>query len=258
MNPRTQNNDWATVAAIALAAMCVVTTVHEALGHGGACLALGGRIALLTSSLFHCGLGSPWISPAGPIANLLGGTLLLLALSLVPRRLAALRLFLVLVTSFSFFWEGAYAIKAMLARNGDLYFAGQDFLGEPSLWWRIAGAVAGLCLYLFTARWASLRLGGFAPDTAAASRLARTAWIAATLGTALAALAYPGEGWDGMKDAVLEIGAASLPLLFMPFRNQAPMETSNFLSIGRGGKTISFSLAVFAVFVLTLGHGLRF
>jgi hypothetical protein len=104
-----------------------------------------------------------------------------------------LRPFLALVTSFSFFWEAGYTIEAMRSRDGNLQFAGQDFFGDRRLWWQIAGAVAGLCLSVFTAAWASRALSNPWPNAALARRVARTAWASAALGAALAAAAYSGR-----------------------------------------------------------------
>ena len=182
------SNDWYTVAAISLMAMCLVTFDHEALGHGGMCLASGGHIRLLTSSMFRCDIRSMWIAPAGPFGNLLGGTLALLFVPFVPRRSTNVRLFLILVAGFAFFWEAGYLIIEMHRRDGDLYFAAQDFLGEPSLWWRITGAVAGVGLYVFSAGWASRALSDLWPDAAVARRVARIAWVTATIGAILAKL----------------------------------------------------------------------
>lgn len=251
-------NDRLTVVAIGLLAMCLVTFDHEALGHGGACLALGGHIRILTSSVFRCDLHSVWIDPAGPLGNLLMGALALAVVHAVPRRSAGIRLFLILVACFSLFWEAGYVIDAMRSRHGDLYFAGQDFLGEPSTGWRIAAAFAGVSLYVITARWASGALSVLWPGAAQARGMARTAWTAAFLGAALAALAYSGEGFDDLRDAVLEIGASSWPLLIIPRSNRSAAEVPPAAVIGRSWQFISASAAVYAIFVATLGRGLRF
>jgi hypothetical protein len=258
MKVRNSNSERCAVAAISLIAMCLVTFDHEALGHGGTCLAIGGHIVVLTSSIFHCDLRSIWIDPAGPISNIFVGAIALMMKNRVPRRLANTRLLLLLVTSFSFFWEAAYLFDAMGTRNGDLYFAGRDFLGEPTLWWRIAGAAAGIALYRFTARWASAALSNLWPDAASARGVARTAWVSASVGAALAALVYSGEGWGDFRDAVLEIGVASFPLLFIPRQSVAAPTTIGPAHIRRPGITIALSIIVYATFVATLGRGLHY
>lgn len=250
-------NDRLTVAAIGLAAMCLVTFDHEALGHGGMCLALGGHIRILTSSVFRCDLRSVWIDPAGPFGNLLVGALALVLVGTVPRRSAGIRLFLILVACFSFFWEAGYVIEAMRSRHGDLYSAARDFLGEPSTGWRIGGTLAGLGLYLFTARWTSRALLELWPVAAAARRVARTAWATASIGAALAALAYTGEGFGDLRDAILEIGASSWPLLIIPRSNSSTPEALPAGIIVRNWTVVCASALVYAIFVATLGRGLR-
>jgi hypothetical protein len=255
------NSDWYTVAAIGLTAMCVTTVDHEALGHGGMCLAIGGHITVLTSSVFRCNVHSVWIDPAGPFANVLAGTVSLLMATRIPRHLTALRLLLTLVTSFSFFWEAGYLIKAMLDRHGDLYFTAEDFLGEPSLWWRITGIAIGVVLYWITVRWVSRSLAGLFPNTDSARRAARVAWAAATVGTALAALpalAHAGGELLTLKDAVLEIGAASFPLLFIPRKRFVSTAVSRPTPICRSGLAIGLSLTLYLFFIITLGRGLYF
>lgn len=252
-------NDWLTVAALGVLAMCIVTFDHEALGHGSACLLLHGHIHLLSSSIFRCDVRSGWIAPAGPASNLLMGTVALVCLRFVPERLLNLRLPLILITAFSYFWEGGYVMRAMLKREGDLYYFAEFLLGTVSVWQRCALAVAGLVLFIFAARFTSNALLKIWPNADTARAVARTAWLAATLSAAAAALAYAGPGWVGnLRDAILEIGAASFPLLIIP-RQSRPNDTpqqppSAFLS--RSPATILIAAAVYAAFVATLGRGL--
>jgi len=250
-------NDWLTVAALGLLATCIVTFDHEALGHGSACLLLHGHIRLLSSSLFRCDVRSGWIDPAGPATNLLVGTLALVCLRFVPERLLNFRLLLILITAFSYFWESGYVMRAMLRRDGDLYYFAQFLLGDVSVWQRCVAAGAGLALFVFAARLTSNALLKLWPQTRTARAVARTAWTAAIVGSAAAALAYAGPGWSGnLRDAVLEVGAASFPLLLIPPRNR-PIETTQppaFLA--RSTITIVLALAVYAIFVATLGRGL--
>jgi hypothetical protein len=258
-------DDLATAAAIAVLAMCLVTVDHEVLGHGSACLAAGGRIRVLTSSIFRCDGESAWIAPAGPFGNLLGGVLALWIARLTPHTAPRRRWFWILVASLSFFWEAGYAIEAMRVKHGDLYFAALEWFGEPALWWRIAGAAAGVGLYGVAVRWTARSLLGLWPQAAAARRAARTAWIAVCAGAGLAAAAYSGPGWGDLKDAVLEIGVSSVPLLFIPTRDAGPIGATAAdsgaavaPSIQRSLPVIGLAAVVFAVFVVTLGRGLRF
>jgi len=248
--------DGHTITALGLTAMCLVTFDHEALGHGGACLAIGGHIEVLSSAIFRCNVRSVLIDPAGPLANVLGGSLAVVMAKWIPRRLLATRLLLILVAAFSLFWESGYLIKAMLDRHGDLYFAAEDLLGEPSAWWRMAGTGVGTFLYVMTARWVSRALTELFPRGRAARSVARIAWTAATLGAAFAAIFNLGHGWVGFRDGVLEIGAASVPLLFLAaLSDSAPLAASP-TPIRRNGVVIGLSLGLYAIFVATLGRGL--
>jgi len=253
-NMTKDRNDGLTIAAIGLIAMCLVTFDHEALGHGGACLLLHGHISLLSSSLFRCDVHSNWIDPAGPLANLLMGTLALVAARILPARWVGLQLFLIVVTAFSFFWEGAYVADAMYRRFGDLYFFMRFMLGDLALWQRWAAALAGVALYVFTIRFTSRALLNLWPDAAVARRAARTVWMSATLGAGIAALAYQGQGRGDFRDAVLEIGRASLPLLFIP--RGARDTTQPAMPLTRSPVTIGLAMVIFVVFTATLGRGI--
>lgn len=250
-------NDRLTVGAIGVLAMCLVTFDHEALGHGGACLWVGGHIVLLTSSIFHCNLQSIWVSPAGPACNLLAGCMALAVSRAVSRRNAPLGLFLLLVAAFSFYWEAGYTLRAMYTRGGDLYVAGRDAFGEPSAWWRCVAAGAALALYAGVTRWASSTLTFLWPDLEQARSVARTAWVAATLAAAAAALAYTGAGSGDLSDAVAEIGAASLPLPFLPKRPDSPERGGESIAILRSWPIIACTAILYALFVATLGVGVR-
>lgn len=251
-------DDLLTVGAIALAAMSLVTFDHEALGHGGACLVTGGQIQLLTSALFHCSHASPLIDMAGPLSNLLIGGLAMLLAARIPVRRPALKLFLILIAAFSLFWEGGYTARAMIEADGDLYFAARDLTGGDALWWRGVLGLAGVALYGLMLVVTSRRLTELWPDPADARRIARTAWLVATAGAALAALLYrgPNAGQD-LHDAVFEIGLASIPLLLIP-GGKAAEAPATAAALAFRPALVAAGVAVFAVFAAGLGHGLRF
>jgi hypothetical protein len=96
------------------------------------------------------------------------------------------------------------------------------------------------------------------PSAAVARGVARTAWIVASIGAALAAVAYSGVGFADLRDAVLEIGAASLPLLVIPLSDQQRNEPPTPVHIRYSRIAICASMGVYLIFVATLGRGLRF
>lgn len=251
-----EKNDWSTVAAIGLLAMCVVTFDHEAMGHGGACLALHGRILALSSSVFRCDQSSGLIDAAGPLTNILCGLIALAVRWVVPLRSIKLRLFLVMVAAFSFFWEGGYLIHAMHRQDGDLYLFARWWLGTLTVWQRWIGAALGLALYLLSARLTAQALRAQWPEAKKARSVARTVWLSAAMGAALAAFAYTGGVNGDLRDAVLEIAVASFPLLFIPLRSGQPSDGHPVAAIARSYPVIILAVVVYAAFVATLGRGL--
>jgi hypothetical protein len=249
-------NDWLTTAAVGILAMCAVTFDHEALGHGGVCILLHGHIRLLTSSLFGCDVRSGWIDPAGPLANLLIGTFALVGFRVLPQRLPIDRLFFILVMAFSYFWESAYLMRAMSSREGDLYYFAEFLLGHVSALQRWLAAGLGLAFYIFTVRITSNALLRLCPEARVARTAAQTVWISATLSAGVAALAYAGHGWSDLRDAILEIGGASFPLLFIPARSRRIEQSGPTPVIKRSFITIGLSAVIYAAFIASLGRGI--
>ena len=143
----------------------------------------------------------------------------------------------------------------MHLRDGDLYFFAEFVLGDVTVWERWLFAALGLVLFLWTVRLTANALLAIWPQAAQARAVARTALLGAILGDALAALAYRGHGWNNFRDAVLEVGAASFPLLFLPRRRRGVDEEPGVF-VERSPLLIAQCLVVYAVFVATLGRGI--
>src|SRR6185503_6556660 len=61
--------DLPTLAALGIVAFVAQSLLHEAVGHGAACLAIGGRITWLTPMYMRCSVESPAMVAAGPALN---------------------------------------------------------------------------------------------------------------------------------------------------------------------------------------------
>jgi hypothetical protein len=241
-------NDVPTVVAIAIAAMCIVTVDHEAIGHGSACLLLGGHITKLTSVYFACTMKARLIAGAGPFFNLIGALAAWLLLQFVPR-MPRLRLLLLLVTAFAVFWEAGYLLKAMITQDGDTYFAARAAFGAPELWWRMTGCCLGLLLYMVGTRATVASARSFPSNTP------MIAWIAASLTATAAAVLYTEGRSDAVFQATLEIGAASLPLLLIS-RYRTKSSNTAVLAVQQSTTWIVGSAIFYLAFAATLGHGL--
>jgi hypothetical protein len=251
-----RGNDGATVAALGVLAAITVTVAHEAVGHGGACLAAGGRVVLLTSSIFRCDVSSFLIDLGGPATSLAFALVAALCSRVASPGRPELGLYLVLVAAMAAFWEGGYLVQAMLVRHGDLYFAWSGLIGEPSGLIRGAGAALGVIIYLAGVAGASLGLSALA-EPAEARRAGRIAWLAATVATVSAALLYRGGPGDGLRDALMEIGVASLPLLAMPLiPASAARARGPAGSLPRRPAVIGMAFLLFVGFALSMGRGL--
>src|SRR5580658_2205809 len=94
-------DNLATVGAIGLLAYVSADVAHHALGHGAACLALGGRIRSLSSVFVNCSVTGAVIDLAGPFANLVTGLAAALCIRVVHRTSTPTRLFFILVAAFN-------------------------------------------------------------------------------------------------------------------------------------------------------------
>jgi len=173
-----RSDDGLTTAAIGLLAYASADIAHHVFGHGGACLALGGRVVSLSSVFVDCTLRGTAIDLAGPFMNLALGVPALLVLRLAPRAAAATRLFWILVAAFNLFWFAMQLVFSVVTRTDDWAWAMLDLhVGAPG---RYAAIVLGIAFYLLTARLLAAPLAAYAKPRA---RLTRIVLIA--LGSAL-------------------------------------------------------------------------
>jgi hypothetical protein len=249
-------HDSLTVSAIGVLAMMAVTCDHEALGHGGLCLGLGGHITLLSTSLFRCDIKSNLIDAGGPFGNLLIGSLALAAFRLLHHRRSALRLFCITVFAFSFFWESGYAVKSMLDLRGDYYGAISYFLGGVTPTVRAVTAAIGVVVYLATIGTARRGLLETEAGKANWPGLSRQLWLTAALSSLGAALFYRGRPMTGnLRDTVMELAVASVPMLFTPWRETRD-PADNGATVARNPALIAVTATIYIAFVLTMGRGL--
>ena len=67
----------AALVAITIAATVIADFIHEGVGHGGMCVATGGRPLVLSTVHFECRTDTRLVAAGGTLANLIFGALFL-------------------------------------------------------------------------------------------------------------------------------------------------------------------------------------
>jgi hypothetical protein len=244
-----RTHSYITLGAIATVAFIVACVAHEAIGHGGMCLAVGGRITLLTSVYFRCTKGGPLTDAAGPLMNLIvGAACWSLARRRPPESLS--RLFFVLAMAFNLFWGAGYFIFSAVTNAGDWAFVLRDLSFEPRWLWRLLMGALGVVLYVFFTRAVAIHLPPGTPLV--------WPYLVAGVVSCVAALFYAGPTLPAVHEAARESFVSAGGLLFLAYRSsrQARAVPSPNLGAHSTGWILSSAL-VTVLFFLVLGRGLR-
>jgi hypothetical protein len=160
-----ERHDLVTVAAIGVVAYALANILHEGVGHGGACLLVGGRPRIVSSLHFDgdtAGL-APWalrvIAAGGTLVNLLVGAVVLSFSPAFRGASPQVRYFAWLVAIVNLFQGTGYLLFSGVAGIGDWASVIDGF--SPSWLWRAALAVVGGVSYFLVMRLAMIHLGPF-------------------------------------------------------------------------------------------------
>jgi hypothetical protein len=144
-----------TVGAIAVIAYALSNVVHEGLGHGGACVLVGGHPRILTAVFFDGDLeGLPasagrWVAAGGSLANLVAAAVAWAALRAIPAGWGRWRFFLWLVLAVNLLQAFGYLLFSGIGGVGDWAVVVHDL--QPAALWRLGLTVAGVVLYFVVA-----------------------------------------------------------------------------------------------------------
>jgi hypothetical protein len=253
-----------TLAALGILAFVVADVTHEALGHGIAILAFGGKPVLLTScNIDHSGTINRWIPAAGGIANLVVGFLALVAVRLSRKASPHLRYFFVLAASFNLFFAAGYPIASGIAGFGDWAAV---IAGWTPIWaWRLLLIAATLILYWVFLRVVAraIRPFGGSNEPEDISRLRRITvipYVAAIVAATLAAALNPSRNFGTMLGGIMA-AAASFGLTQMDNFPQAGTAKASVPPAGPITRSVPWIVAgavVLVFFVGVLGRGIRF
>jgi len=243
----TRTRSYSTFGAIAAVAFIVACVAHEVIGHGGMCLAVGGRVTLLTSVYFRCTKGGPLTDAAGPLMNLIVGAA---CWSLARNRPQASqsRLFFVLAMAFNLFWGAAYFIFSAVTDTGDWAFVLRDLSLEPRWLWRLLMGVLGVGIYVRSARAVATHMPPGAPLV--------WPYLVAGVVSCVAALFFAGPVLPAVREAAHSSLGASIGLLFLAYRRskQAHALPSPSL-VAHSNGWLLIAVLVTMLFFLVLGRG---
>ena len=116
--------DRMTLVAIAIVAYALANVIHEGLGHGGTCVAVGGRLTALSAVHAECAaegrglLANSLVTAAGTLANLLAGATAWLLLRRQEARLTSRRYFLWLFMTLNLLQGTGYWLFSGVANIG--------------------------------------------------------------------------------------------------------------------------------------------
>jgi hypothetical protein len=136
--------DLLTIAAITIAATVIADFIHEALGHGGMCVATGARPLVLSTVHFECSADTRLVAAGGTLANLIFGALFWVSARAIKRSASWRYLFWLLMT-FNLFAAGGYLRFSGIGNIGDWATV---VAGWQPVWaWRLGLAALGIVTY---------------------------------------------------------------------------------------------------------------
>jgi hypothetical protein len=242
------SHSYATSAAIAALAFVVACVAHEAVGHGGTCIAVGGHVTLLTSVYFHCSNGGPLTDAAGPLMNLALGAVLWNVLHTRPSLSANWRLFLVFAMAFNLLWGAGYFIFSAATNSGDWAFVLRDLALQPGWLWRCFMGALGVYLYYCSVRLIALHLPPRTPLV--------VPYLVAGAVSCFATLFFTGPTLPAIREAAQESFGAAVGLLLLAWRNSSRGESQlSGVFVNYSNGWLITSVLVTLGFVATLGQG---
>lgn len=260
-----------TVVAIAVVAYALTNVAHEGLGHGGMCVAVGGKPEVLNAIYFACegeGLGggaSKWVSAGGTITNLILAALTFGLIRTGVVRSGAGRYFLWLFSTLNLLQAFGYWMFSGVAGIGDWEMVVSGWPYYPL--WRIALAGLGFYTYMYLA--VPLALRGLEPFLGAelAERLRRARALTFP-GYLAGGLLYVTAGLFNPESPMLILisaaaasfgGTSALAWMTKMLRDTAefPPASGPTLGISASRLWVAVALVIAGLFVALLGPGIR-
>jgi len=259
--------DLLTVTAIGLVAYAASNVAHEAVGHGAACVALGGKPNVLSSVHFDCSeeaisaLARRGVAAAGTIVNFIAGAIGLVAFKATnPVRKPHISYFLWFFTTLNLLMGAGYFLFSGVGNIGDWVDVARGTV-SPFIW-RPAMAVLGGAVYFLLARQSGQWLGAFVGSDDLSMRRSRLlsvpGYVAGGLLFCLSGLFYPvGPVLIAISAAAASFGGASGLLWLIQF-TRGNKRSAEPAELGRSYAWIVAGCIASVIFVGILGPGIHF
>lgn len=257
-----QPDDTLTIIAIAIAVYVLSDVFHEGVGHGGACLLVGGRPLVLSTVHFDCTAGGRIVAAGGTVANLVLGVVCWLwsRHTRAPRA----RYFLWLAMTVNFFEVGGYFLFSGVGNIGDW----ADVIAglQPAWSWRVGLTLLGAATYMAFVWFALIGLRPFLADSTAervyrARRLCLVPYLSGGILSCVAGLFNPvGMILVAISAAASSLGGTSgLAWMWQLLRAPRPVSQSPPVApIARSNAWIVAGVVLAVVFIGVLGRGISF
>ena len=160
MKKETLSLDLLTILAIGVVSFIIKNVLHEALGHGGTCVLVGGAPLVLSSAHLDCDYasvsdaGRRFVAAGGTIVNFVAAYLFWLLFHSKRAMSPALRYFSWFAMPGNFFVAAGYPLFSGVIGVGDWVNVVEGF--QPAWLWRVLLTVIGLILYGYGV-WFALR-----------------------------------------------------------------------------------------------------
>ncbi len=272
MNDTTKKNlslDLLTILAVGIISFVINNVLHEGLGHGGACLLVGGTPLALSSAHFDCNMaavsdaGIRFIAAAGTLVNFLFVFIFWLAFKNLKVKSPIGRYFLWFIMSGSYFVAAGYPLFSGVIGVGDWIDVVNGW--QPVWLWRLLLSMIGLVLYVYGI-WFALRelktLIGSNPTErpARAFRLTLFPYLAGAIASSLGAWFNPNGAFVIFTSAAAAFGGYSaFAWMSQMLDTKWFSETSDeFVTIDRNWAWIAVAVLLALVHIFILGPSIKF
>ena len=256
-------SDAPTVIGIALIAYMLATMLHEGVGHGGACLLIGGKNVLITTVSADCSADNRLVTAAGTLINVAAGALFFALGRITPRTSPGLKYFLWISMTINLFTAAGYFAFSGVGGFGDwaelIKGLGHEWL------WRVGMTIFGAAAYMLVVRFSLLELRPLIGSDRKqrflrAVELSKLPYFAGGTLSCVAGALNP-NGWIlvALSAAAFTFGGTSGLLWMIYWLDRIPLgSVPEPVPIPRSWPWIATACMLALAFVVVLGPGLRF